>query len=335
MSTTGEEDRDRPGTYRDGIAPAEPEPVTDAMISPRTRPGSSSDPAAGADGRICHVCGATNRSAASYCLQCGSRLRDPSQPPAPAPGHQPADQYTPGPVGPGPGGSDVIGDMADEGWWDPDGDEWSPPAPPPAGAQPSFDEPRAGPGEPVPTGGVIDRRDTVRLAVWGVLGLVALVLILLTFVRSSDDAAPPDTTAAETELAAEMYASVLADLADEVGTLAERATLINERWDGREADFQETLAALEDLAGDVSALAARLEIEDPPPDVSPESHTRLVASAATLERAAADMVDGLKAPDTGELRRAAFTRFVAAAAEFRAVADSLIQLVNVTESTDS
>ncbi len=300
--TSPRDGREQEGSFRDGIAPAEPEPVTDAMINPSPAPRQAEP-----GGPVCHVCGEHNPPSATYCLQCGSRLRES------APGQSPDDESA----------LDYVGDAADEGWWDPDSAETRT-------RRPFESEADAAAEHDVPAQPGRDPRETIRLAAWALLGLAAVVIVILTFLRGGEEETPEVSTTLVGGLEAEMYGSLVGELADDVDGLSEQATLINNRWEDEQADFQETLAALESLAGDMADINSRLGLQTPPAGLSPESHNRLVSSAATLQRAANNMVEGLKAPDTGELRRAGLSTFTAAAAEFRAVADTLLQLIDLT-----
>lgn len=303
MSSPGD-DREQRETFREGVGPADPEPVTDAMVSPRSAPRPAEP-----GGPVCHVCGEHNHLSATYCLQCGSQLR------APEPATSPDDGVA----------LDYVGEAADEGWWDPDSDDGPMRRPfgdttPDGEAEVSY----------AAAGRARDPRETIRIALWGLLGLVAVVIVLLTFLGGGEDAVPETSTTLVGGIEAEMYGSLIGELADDVVSLGDQATLINQRWEDQQADFQETLAALESLASDMGDISSRLGLQTPPAGLSPESHNRLVSSAATLQRAANNMVEGLKAPDTGEQRRAALSTFTAASAEFRAVADTLLQLIDLT-----
>ena len=245
---------------------------------------------------------------------------------------------------------DPIGDAADEGFWDPDLDDepWNrqqpsaPPSTPDASDEVQGARRRgrryADDPDPEADAGTDgdrpfvhrDPSDTTRMIAWGVLGLAALVIIGFTFFRGSDS--PDDTTdtTVATDTASQVYGALITELAGDVDSFREQAALINERWESDEADYQETLAALEQLSSDMSSVAGRMRLAEAPADLSQENHTRLVTSAGTLENSASGMVDGLKAPDTGEARRTALARFAAAAAEFQAVADTLLQVIDLT-----
>jgi hypothetical protein len=312
----------RRSEYRDSIRPAEQPPVTDAMIRPQTAPVAGRS----GDGPVCHVCGEPNRTTSSYCIQCGSKLRST----------EPVAHMDHG---------DPIGDAADEGFWDPDLDEepWNRPEAESSGAHDRHTPDGRTTAERDPAADTEDDRrftqrepgDTARIVAWGLLGLVGLIIIGFTFFRGNNG--PEESTSTgtvATDAASQVYGALITELSTDVEALREQATLINERWESAEADYQETLAALETLSGGMSAIASRMGLADAPADLSQENHTRLVGSAATLEQSAAAMVEGLKAPDTGEARRAALARFAAAATEFQAVADTLLQLIDLTATSE-
>lgn len=110
-----------------------------------------------------------------------------------------------------------------------------------------------------------------------------------------------------------------------IGLQAEMGS-VNTAWDAdpREVTFGDAEAALQDLATRVAGWADGVT-EIQPPSGLEESHSLLAEYAQTTADAAADVLAGLQAPDTGEARRAALEQFDAAVRGFTAAADDLQQ----------
>ena len=117
--------------------------------------------------------------------------------------------------------------------------------------------------------------------------------------------------------------------------LADRAEQVNERWDAGNAEYQDTLTALQEVATQSASTADRLRAEEPPEGIGNEPHQRLMASATSLSQAAEGMVEGLQSTDTGEARQSQLVRYLAAAAEFSATADTVVQAIDFSSAGDS
>ena len=124
----------------------------------------------------------------------------------------------------------------------------------------------------------------------------------------------------------------LTNLADDKKTLAEvRAEMnaANEEWETRSetgVTYSDTEAALVSVSEQAIIFSERVEIHRPP-DYIPGlvgAHAHALESATAVAAAAEDALAGLRAPDTGELRRAALVEFRAAAASF----DQMVEQIN-------
>ena len=298
----------RPADFREEIGKAEPPPVTDEMISPRTSPGPVREPTS--DGDVaCRVCGEMNAQSASYCLSCGVSLAEtPDSEPLPWEDLDPMPE--PASFDPGEGLLD-LGEMS----------EVTP-------LHPGGDEEAESENIPQPTR---DPKETMRIVLWAILGIALLYLAYATFVQGS--AEPEDTTTTtllnQTELA--FYGSSVGDIADTVASLSTSGSEINTAWDDRTQEYDTTLTSLRALESQAVALPGLLGDLAVPDTVGAVTHQKLVDSARTLSDAATEMVEGLQAPDTGEARQAALAKFKAAALEFDSLATLVVQ--EVTSAT--
>ena len=303
MTSNGGDDSDPEGgssSFREEVGPAEPPPVTDAMITPRTSPGV--DPVA-TEGDTCRVCGEPNRPGATYCLACGVRLTDPPQ-------TEPLDWIdddSPPEFDHGVGLMDLeeatVTPLHDPHTATRDGAD-----------QPAPSEPR-------------DRRRTIKITLGWIIALAALVLLFTTFRGNGEDATPTVTTIVVDHTELESYGAEIAAVAARLAELTERGTAINTAWDDRTEEFQTTLTALRALESQAAALPDLVSDLTAPEVIGVPTHQRLVNSAQTFANAASEMVDGLRAPDTGDARRAALKKFEAAAVEFATLTGGVEQAV--------
>lgn len=115
--------------------------------------------------------------------------------------------------------------------------------------------------------------------------------------------------------ALEAYETRLTDFQAEVAT-------INSQWDAdpREISYSDAEAAFADLAERVGLWADEVSAEVPPEALIP-AHDTVVQFANLAAAAAADVLEGLQAPDSGEARRAAVEQFDQAILGFTAAVD--------------
>jgi len=284
--------------FRDDIDPAEPPPVTEAMITPQTAPKVPE--AAPASGDVaCRVCG-EHAAAASYCLACGVSLVPTTQPTEPLPWEDSA---------PEPDFDDGLLDLEDM-------DEVVP-------LRPSEGEPEKPPSR------LAASQITGRHIVMGLVTLAALILLYVTFrPASGEDAAPATTVTAVDPSALSTYGSGVLSVAATVARLRTDAATVNADWDSRAQDFETTLTDLSAIDSSAAALPDLIAALEAPDIVGTATHQRMLSSAETVAAAASEMVEGLKAPDHGEARTAALAKFDAAAGEFASLAVLINQTVD-------
>ena len=322
-SRNGGEDSDESGTgagdFRDDVGPAEPPPVTEAMITPRTVPTSPLPPDGG-EPHVCHVCGEINHADATYCLACGVRLAEPEvMEPLPWVDSPDTPEDGPLPFDAGEGLLD-LGDMA--GVTSLRDREQAR-----AAAEAEAKSDQATPPEP---------RVTPRQVIVGLVTLAVLFILFTTFFGGEDE--PVESTVALIAVARsalDAYASSVASVADKVGELQRDAATINASWDERSVEYQETLTALSAIEAQATVLPDLLGDLELPTAIDAPTHQRLVASSTTFSGAAAEMVEGLEAPDTGEARQAALVKFNAAAVEFASLSRFVAQIIDDLKDLES
>lgn len=123
------------------------------------------------------------------------------------------------------------------------------------------------------------------------------------------------TTTTLVPAAVAQYQADLATQQSQATTLLESARRINTGWDDRTVTFNETLASLRNLESQVVDFQVAVSNVSVPvadlPNIS-QPHTALLDQANAMVIEAGGMVAGLQAPDTGEARRSALTRYEAA-----------------------
>ena len=143
---------------------------------------------------------------------------------------------------------------------------------------------------------------------------------------------PGATTAPTTTLAAgtEEYVQLVLDKQTEADDLALELIRANDAWENRETTgvgFPETEAAFIQLQQDTIAFAEMVRTMPGPPAGFPaaaEAHAGMITAAGKMETASQDILDGLRAPDDGTLRRAAVEDYLEAVDEFNAAAEAAI-----------
>lgn len=130
------------------------------------------------------------------------------------------------------------------------------------------------------------------------------------------------TTTAALDPEVEAYLGSLADAETELTGYQAEMAAINNQWDAdpKEIDFATAEASLEDLAGRISVWAEDVAAL-PAPDSLSESQGLVTSTAEAAADAAAEVLAGLRAPDTGEARRAALEQFDLAVRGFTAAVD--------------
>ena len=130
----------------------------------------------------------------------------------------------------------------------------------------------------------------------------------------------------------EVYLTNLAEDKAALAALVEELNSVNDDWENRDetgVTFPETEAAMVAVSERAVVFSEAVELHRPPEDVAglTDAHQRVYESAAAVAEAAANALAGLRAPDTGELRRAAVVEFRAAAASFDQQVDQISEIV--------
>ena len=126
----------------------------------------------------------------------------------------------------------------------------------------------------------------------------------------------------------------LSNLDDDKKTLAEvvaEMNAVNAEWDNRSETgltYSDAEAALVSVSEQALVFSTAVELHRPPENIPGlvVAHQGLFESAAAVAVAAEDALAGLRAPDTGELRRAALVTFRAAAASFNEQVDQISEI---------
>ena len=149
-----------------------------------------------------------------------------------------------------------------------------------------------------------------------------------------DGAETPEETTPTTLLPPEIevYLTNLAEDKAALAALVEELNAVNDAWENRDqtgVTFSETETAMVTASERAVVFSEAVELHRPPEDVAglTDAHQRVYESAAAVAEAAANTLAGLRAPDTGELRRAAVVEFRAAAASFEQQVDQISEIV--------
>lgn len=194
-----------------------------------------------------------------------------------------------------------------------------------------------------------------------VLPLVVLGMVLFTWVwidrlgpPEVDDTQPVSTTSATTtstttpgdaengEEAAEEETTTttllppeievyLGNLAEDKKTLAEVAAELNSfnsEWENDQIPYQDAEDGFESASEQALAFSNSVELHRPPDGIPglADAHQKILDLATAVAAAADDALAGLRAPDTGELRRAAMVEFRAAAESFNQQVDQITEI---------
>ena len=281
---------------RSSVRKAEPAPLTEAMIKPRSDRWGSEETTRGGP-RFCHSCGELNESGGSYCLSCGVSFRAREGIPAPR-------------AGSGPDGNTYARQAASE------------PELPASG----------GGGNERGDGQTRQRaaRGSIRTLVVSIAVIASLVLGFRTLAsRDTGTEAPaetvPSTTTATTldTVAVRLYGDQVSMLGADVAEVAETGRRINDEWDDRTAEYQATKDRMRALVSRATVLPARMAEIAVPPTADPVVHRQMLLEIATLVSAAEGMMAGLESTDAGETRLSELARFESAAREFGSLADQV------------
>ena len=129
----------------------------------------------------------------------------------------------------------------------------------------------------------------------------------------------------------EVYLTNLTEDKAALAALVEDLNSANDAWENRDetgVTFSQTEAAMVAVSEQAVVFSEAVELHRPPGDVAGlvDAHQRVYESAAAVAEAAASTLAGLRAPDTGELRREAVVEFRAAAARFEQQVDQINEI---------
>ncbi|MFQ5966186.1 MAG: hypothetical protein ACE5MI_01095 [Acidimicrobiia bacterium] len=136
------------------------------------------------------------------------------------------------------------------------------------------------------------------------------------------------TTTSPPSSGAEAYIAEVTTKQTEAEALEVRLVTANQDWEDRATtgvSFSETEAAFSELQADTNAFADSVLNMPGPPAGSPgaaEEHANMIAAAGSMETAAVAVLDGLRAPDDGSLRRAAVDDYINAVDQFLGAGDA-------------
>lgn len=161
----------------------------------------------------------------------------------------------------------------------------------------------------------------------------AATVVATTSDPGNGPVAEPSTTTT-TLLSAELQ-TYLDNLTQDQATLAELVVDMdraNADWDNRSESgvtYSETESAMEELEARALVFSQTVDLRSPPASVSglSEAHQFAQQSSLQIAAAASEVLQGLRAPDTGELRRTALLKFRAEAEGFDLAADDIRNII--------
>jgi hypothetical protein len=149
----------------------------------------------------------------------------------------------------------------------------------------------------------------------------------------------PSTTTSTTEpfpsAAVLAYFEEVRDLTVRMGELVVDMRKANNDWDNRREianppTYGDTEVALEDVANRARNLRDDWGFIEPPPQRGlPVEHQTAWVAAGEMADAAVEALAGLRSPDTGERRRAAFAEFLVAYDRFNDGFDRIVEIIGV------
>ena len=149
----------------------------------------------------------------------------------------------------------------------------------------------------------------------------------------------PSTTTSTTEpfpsAAVLAYFEEVRDLTVRMGELVVEMRKANNDWDNRREianppTYGDTEVALEDVANRAQNLRDDWGFIEPPPQRGlPVEHQTAWVAAGEMADAAVEALAGLRSPDTGERRRAAFAEFLVAYDRFNDAIDRIVEIIGV------
>ncbi len=128
----------------------------------------------------------------------------------------------------------------------------------------------------------------------------------------------PGTTVPTTPTEVEEYLAGLAEDQQTLLTIAEEMEAVNQQWDDRAIGYGDAEQRFVDLVAEAQVFVDGVELPGPPagyPGLA-LAHEEVFAAATQVQSAVEAVLAGLRAPDSGEERRAALESFRAAVTAF-------------------
>lgn len=146
-----------------------------------------------------------------------------------------------------------------------------------------------------------------------------------------EDEAPAEEETTTTQLSPEMQV-YLDNLAEDKQALAELSAAMNaanREWDNRTVSYSEAEDNMQAVSEQALVFSTAVEDHRPPDQMLGlvDAHQVALDRAAAAAQAAEDVLTGLRAPDDGELRRAALVEFRAAAASFDQAVEQIQEII--------
>ena len=149
--------------------------------------------------------------------------------------------------------------------------------------------------------------------------------------EAEEDTEPAAETTTTTQLSPEMeiYLSNLAEDKQALAELSAEMNAVNQDWEDRRVTYSEAGDNMAAVSEQAVVFSTAVEDHRPSDQIAGlvDAHQVALDRALAVAEAAEAVLAGLRAPDDGELRRAALVEFRAAAASFDQAADQIEEII--------
>lgn len=149
--------------------------------------------------------------------------------------------------------------------------------------------------------------------------------------EAEEDTEPAAETTTTTQLSPEMeiYLSNLAEDKQALAELSAEMNAVNQDWEDRRVTYSEAGDNMAAVSEQAVVFSTAVEDHRPSDQIAGlvDAHQVALDRAVAVAEAAEAVLAGLRAPDDGELRRAALVEFRAAAASFDQAADQIEEII--------
>lgn len=149
--------------------------------------------------------------------------------------------------------------------------------------------------------------------------------------EAEEDTEPAAETTTTTQLSPEMeiYLSNLAEDKQALAELSAEMNAVNQDWEDRRVTYSEAGDNMAAVSEQALVFSTAVEDHRPSDQIAGlvDAHQVALDRAVAVAEAAEAVLAGLRAPDDGELRRAALVEFRAAAASFDQAADQIEEII--------